>query len=515
MQYNILVGGAAGEGSKKAGHLVAKLMSNYGYRTFIHEDYQSLVKGGHNFSYICVSPEKIDAVNEKLDVILALNKDTVDRHEEKLKEEGVLIYNSDTEDLDRGVSVSLNNVVEKAEGTPIMKNTALIAFFAKTMGMSWEKTEEVLRREMPIETETNIRVAKEAFSRAEKIIEIEDIGGSPLPIISGNEAVALGAIAAGMSDFFAYPMTPSTGILHFLSNVDGVTATQMESELAVVSAALGSAYSGRRTMVGTSGGGFALMTESVSFAAQAELPLVIALSQRMGPGTGVPTYTSQGDLLFALYSGHGDLTRFVVAPGDADEAFELSAKAMNISWKYKLPAIILLDKELSENSYSFKKKEVENIVGENIPKKVTGYEHNADGISTELKEEVEKMQNKKEEKYQKMTEELSSYPGVKTYGEGEDIVLFWGSNKGVVLQATKDFNVKVVQIVVFQPFPKEMLLQVLGGANRIISVENNMQGQASSLVENSGISIDEKILKYDGRPFTVENLRERIKKSLQ
>ena len=510
--YNILVGGAAGEGSKKAGLVIAKLMSFYGYKVFIHEDYQSLIKGGHNFSLIRATKEGKNAIEEKVDILLALNKDTIERHRGRVKEGGVVIYDSETTE-DEGIGIDLGKIVEEAGGIAIMKNTALVASFAKIVGMSWEKTEEVLRKELPIETEKNLEVAKVAYDKSEEKLKVEEVEGENLPIISGNEAVGLGAVKAGMTDYYAYPMTPSTGILHLLSTIDGIVTFQAESELSAASAVIGAAYAGRKAMTGTSGGGFALMTESVSFSAQAEVPFVVALSQRSGPATGVPTYTAQADLLFALFSGHGDLGRFVVAPGDAEEAFQLSAEAMNVAWQYRMPAIILLDKELSENSYSFKQPEVKEGGEITALGKVTGYEHTEDGISTEDPEVVVKMHEKRIEKSKRLLQNLKN--PVKVYGEGENVLLVWGSNKGVAVEVAEMLGLRVVQLLVFQPFPEDSLKSALQGAKKVISVETNATGQGAFIMRAHGIEIDEEILKYDARPFTVDLLKERVKKAIQ
>ncbi len=512
--YNILVGGAAGEGSKKAGLVVAQLMSFHGYKVFIHEDYQSLIKGGHNFSLVRATEDGKRAVKEEVDVLLALNEDTIERHKDRLKEDSVILYDSESAE-GRGVGVPLGEIVEEAKGIPIMKNTALVASFAKVVGMSWEKTEEVLKRELPIETEKNLEVAKVAYDKTEEVLKIEDLNKEHLPIISGSEAVALGALRAGMSDYYAYPMTPSTGILHFLSTIDGVATFQPESELSTASAAIGAAYAGRKTMVGTSGGGFALMTESVSLSAQAETPLVVALSQRAGPATGVPTYTAQADLLFTLFSGHGDMTRYVVAPGDAEEAYELSAEAMNVAWTYRLPAIILLDKELAENSYSFTEPQVKEEGEVTSLGKVTGYEHTDDGISTEDPQVVQKQQDRRLKKHEDLLQRVENSNPVKSYGEGEDVLLVWGSNKGIALEVAEELGLRVVQLLVFQPFPKESLKKALEGARKVISMENNSTGQGAFIMRAHGARIDEEILKYDARPFTVNDLKERVKKAIQ
>lgn len=544
----IIVGGAAGEGSKKAGLLIAKLFNNYGYKIFIHEDYQSVIKGGHNFSYISATTEEHNTTREKVDVVLALNKDTISRHMSSIKEGGLLLYDGDVveegikerEDIKK-ISISLNNIIREAEGIPLMKNTAIVSFFAKTVGMDFSCLEEVLRREIKTEVEKNIKVANIAYyNNGEELQKTEKIERESLPLLSGNEAVALGAVDAGLECYFAYPMTPSTSILGLLSTVDGIKTFQPESEIAVINAAVGAAYAGRRTMVGTSGGGYALMTEGVSLAAQSETPVLIAMSQRMGPATGVPTYQGQGDLLFVLGSGHGDMMRFVVAPGDAEEAYFWSGKALNTAWKYQVPAIILLDKELSENRYeleikqkvvkeeallSEKKENYMRYEGEDISPllfpgesgvvvKGTGYEHTKQGIATENAEEIKEMQDKRIRKYNKLQKEVEQMDGVKCYKEGDVAVVFWGSTKGSVMEATKDMDLKIIQPIILQPFPVESFKKEMNGIRKLICVETNSSGQLASVLKGQGINVDALILKYDGRPFTAEELKEEILKKL-
>ena len=545
--FQIVVGGAAGEGSKKAGLIIGKLFNSYGFRVFIHEDYHSLVRGGHNFSQISISSkDKVEAKKDRIDFLLALNEDTINKHKDRLNEGGLLIYDPSVTDIDltqengfEVMAVPTKEIVDEAEGTPLMKNTALIAALSKMMGMELERVKRVLEKALNKETEKNLRVAEVAFSKIEAKRETVDTGNAPLPLISGNKAVALGALKAGLECCISYPMTPATGVFSFLTGVEGVRTSQPENEIAVISMALGSSYAGRRTILSTSGGGFALMTESLSFAAQSETPLLIVLSQRMGPATGVPTYEAQGDLLFALNAGHGDMERFVVAPGDVDEAYYWGGKALNIAWRYQMPSILLLDKELSENTYGIEGRyeiDKEDIVegvdnesyrrysGEDISPilypggsakvKATGYEHTEDGISTETPEEVVKMVNKRIRKGERLREELDILETVKVYGEGSVAVVFWGSTKGALMEASKGMNVKLIQPLVLQPFPERKMKEALEGAEKVICVELNSGGQLAQVMRAHGIDVDEKILKYDARPFTVEYLSERLQEKV-
>ncbi len=517
----IIVAGAAGQGSKKAGNMIGKILNSYGYRVFVHEDYESVIQGGHNFSQVCASEEEMNAIREKADFLLALNDEAVEKHKHRLKEGGTLIHDSGiNEELLWSEEINileapLDEIIKEAGGIDLMKNTALVSFFLKAAGMDLEEMDPVLRKELPVKTEENMEVARVAFEKGEERVRIEKGGNDPLPLLPGNAATALGAIDAGLENYFAYPMTPSTGILNFLSGTEGVRSVQPENEIAVASMALGASYAGKRTMTGTSGGGFALMTESVSFSAQAEVPFCVALSQRMGPATGVPTYEAQADLLFALNAGHGDMMRFVVAPGDADEAYYLSGKALNVAWKYRLPSIILLDKEVSENTYGLKREyEVTKEEAQEGPAKVSGYEHDEKGVATEDMGAIKEGHERRLRKYEELRKEVNEMDPVKVSGEGEVAVVFWGSSKGAVLKATEEEEVKLVQPLILQPFPEGRMKDALKGVKKVICVELNATGQLSQILRYYGIETHEKVLKYDGRPFTVEELREKLRELL-
>ena len=364
--FSILIGGAAGQGSRKAGLIVAKIFNSLGYGILIYDDYQSLIRGGHSFSLIRVSEKESLSHSRSIDFLLALDQRTIEEHEGDLNKEGVIVFNKDRIKNSKGTGIAIEAIVKECGGIPIMANIALIGGFAKITGIEWEVLEQVLRKEIGREIEKNLEIAQKAFDNAQSIIEIKKLKNNPRPLLTGNEAVAFGGVKAGLEIYYAYPMTPATGILHYLAehNQDlNVCVSQLENEIAIINAAIGSAYAGKRSMVGTSGGGFALMTEALSLAVQAETPVVIVESQRPGPASGVPTYQAQGDLLFSLFAGHGDIVKFVVAPGDANEAFYWTARAMNLAWKYQTPVIVLIDKELSESTYSFNEEEIKKEEG--------------------------------------------------------------------------------------------------------------------------------------------------------
>ena len=545
--YSVLIGGQAGEGSRVAGLLIAKLLNNLGYRIFIYEDYQSLIRGGHNFSKIRASDKTILSQRKGIDFLLALNKNTLLKHRNDLDKRGIVIYNSDKMS-EKGIGVPIERITQEEGGIPIMKNVALLGGFAKVIGVDWEIAKEVFEKELTKKTELNLKIAKRAYEETKNSLKIEKLNQEPLSLLTGNEAIALGAVKAGLSLYFAYPMTPASSILHYLASHQeefGIAVSHPENEIAVINMALGAAYTGARTMVGTSGGGFALMTEALSMAAQSETPILIVESQRTAPSTGVPTYTGQGDLFFVMGAGHGDFLRFVIAPGDAEESFYWSGKALNLAWKYQTPAILLVDKEVSESTFSVnkdieKKVKIEKISltknwengykrykdakegisplalpgQKNIISKATSYEHDEFGISTEEEREIGKMQEKRLRKFKKMTEEVEKLEAVKVYGkkDSKKAIVVWGSTKGPALEVAEKLGIKMIQPLFFQPFPEKQMKKAIKGLKKLISIETNSLGQMEKVLRCYGIKPDNRILKYTGRPFLPEEIEEKLKK---
>ena len=536
--FSILVGGAAGQGSRKAGLIIAKIFSNLGYKIFIYDDYQSLIRGGHSFSLIRVSEKEYNCSKKKIDILLALDERTIQEHASDLNEDGIIIFNQDKIKDASGIGIAIETIVKELGGIPIMANTALIAGFAKVVGFDFESLKKVLEHEIAKGLEKNLEVAKKAYDSVDEKIKIEDIG-NPLPLLTGNEALSLGAVAAGLEIYIAYPMTPATGIMNYLAELKdcNVLTAQLENEIAVINAAIGAAFTGKRAMVGTSGGGFALMTEAISLAAMSEVPIVVVNSQRPGPATGVPTYGGQGDLLFTLNSGHGDIVRFVIAPGDANESFVWGARAMNLAWKYQTPVILLIEKDLSESTFSFNlvsvKKE-EALLGENNQEykrykitengisplcfpggeaivKATSYEHDENGIATEDEGTIKEMQDKRLRKFQSMEKEVENMEAVNVYGNSDTAVICFGVLKGIVKSVSEKLGYKMIQPIVLEPFPVKQMLEALKGVKKVVCVESNALGQLSQVLSQNGIKVDKKVLKYDGRPFNEEGLEDQLK----
>jgi len=547
-ELSILIGGKAGDGIRQAGHTLARLLNRIGYRIFFYDDYPSLIRGGHNFSIIRASKKKIEAHKEKVDLIVALNQDAVEKHKHRLNSGGMILYDSKKVEA-QGVGVDFMGIVKELEGSPIMRNTAALGALAKVLNIEWPVLESVMMDTIEKEVDLNIKIARSAYNRVEKAwLSVPKLNQKMLPLISGNEAIALGAVQAGLNMYIAYPMTPASAILHYLAEHEddlGVVTIHPESEIGVALMALGAAYAGAKTMVGTSGGGFALMTEALSLSGQGEFPIVFVMVQRPGPSTGVPTYTMQGDLSFVINSGHGEFLKVVLAPGNVEEAFYLTGLAMNLAWKFQIPCFVLSDKHLSESIFSFeadpdKVKPEDPLLwdGQGEYKryldtqngisplafpgnsaaivKVTSYEHDEYGITTEESEQIARMQQKRLRKKKTMEDELARYEQVKVYGDPESktVLLCWGSTKGACIEVAEELGLKVVQPLVLEPLPINSLKKVLSDADKIIDVEVNATGQLAKLLSAHGICIDDMILRFDGRPFTVDFLLEKVKEVL-
>jgi 2-oxoglutarate ferredoxin oxidoreductase subunit alpha len=542
--YSVLVGGQAGDGIRQVGSLVARLLSSLGYRIYFWDDYPSLIRGGHNFSLIRACEGNIQAYKETVDVLVALNEETVKRHKWRLSPGGMLIFDTDVFQSE-GCGLKLTSMVKDAGGKPVMRNVAALGAIARSLGIEWATLEGVIKTAVRKEPELNLKIAKVSYDAAcVPEFKVGRLSAKSLPLIQGNEAIALGAARAGLKLYIAYPMTPSSSILHFLAQHEeelGLVTFHPENEIAAVITAIGGAYAGVRTMVGSSGGGFALMTEGVSLCGQSETPVVFVVSQRPGPSTGVPTYTMQGDLFFVLNAGHGEFLRLLVAPGDPDQAFLLTGLAMNMAWKYQIPTFVISDKNLSESTYSFEAKgdEVTMEAGplwdgqgeykrylkatggisplafpgtKGAVVKGTSYEHDEYGITTEEPDAIAAMHDKRLGKREALLNDIESMEAVKVYGneKAETALVAWGSTKGACVEVGENIGLRVVQPLVLEPFPADSVRKALEGVKKLVGVEANATGQLARLMACYDIKIDDIILKFDGRPFSVDELQKRV-----
>ena len=549
---SILIGGKAGFGIDRAGLVIANILNQMGYRIYIYRDYPSLIRGGHTFSVIRASDRKIASHKKRIDILLALNQDAFDFHKEKLTNGAIVIYDSDSVHIEnlpsssKSAAIPIAKILKEDNALEIMRNSCIIGALCKAAGISWDILDKEFRKDFQKELDLNLKIARRGYDAASELYKIALIDQKKLPILSGNDATGLGLLKGGLKAYIAYPMTPTSPILNYLANLANdfpVKVIHPESEISVMLMATGFAYCGEKVAVGTSGGGFCLMTEGLSFSAMAELPVVVILGQRPGPSTGLPTYSCQTELHFALNAGQGEFLRLIVAPGDAEEAYYLSQVALNISWKYQIPSIILTDKNLGEGNYSFdiglipdireeqpvlwdrrtpykRYLDTENGVSplafapekDNVIK-VNSYEHNESGLTIEDPGVTIKMQDKRLRKEKYLVEELAGYETVKIYGnkKSDIAILCWGSNKGVCIEVAEKLNLKVVQPLFLSPFPVLQLEAAIKGVKKLIAVESNATAQLVKLINQYGLGVDEMILKYDGRPFSVEELEEKLR----
>ena len=545
----IMSGGAAGDGVRAMGINFTKFVVRSGFESFSSADYPSLIRGGHNFSRISFSDEKVFNDYSVIDILVAFNKETLQLHKDELKEGGLILADSFSEEElssfgSRAIVLPMDEIAKELGAPPIASSSVALGALCFILDLSMEKLEELLLEVFKNKkSEVNVALAKRGFEYMQEQGTKYERNFEPTQdnqeTLNASDTFSLGMVKAELDFFIAYPMTPATPILHFLAAHQkemGLKVIHPESELSVINMALGVAYAGKRVAIGTAGGGFALMHETFSFSGMGELPLLVAVVMRQAPASGVPTYTSQADLLFTVFAGHGEFTKIVILPGDAEEAYLAGVHGLNLAWKYQIPVIVLTDKHVAESFISGRLDEdsVGMLSGKiaentdenykryqftddgispmafpgtpNVKTKVTSYEHDEEGISIEDAEMTIRMQDKRFLKNKEIEKEFSQLETVKIYGdtESKNVIVFWGSTKGAVLEAAKylDKPVKLMQIVWAIPMNADVVKKHLEDAEIIIDVEGNHDAQMAQLIrKNTGIEIKDKVLQYDARPF--------------
>jgi 2-oxoglutarate ferredoxin oxidoreductase subunit alpha len=543
----VIVGGEAGHGVKKGGNVISTMMNEMGRYVFEMDDYQSLIRGGHNFSVVSSSTSPVYSHHMSADIIVCLDKRSVDLHKDRLKDGGSLVYNADTVTLDSGTGLPMETWIKDNKGIPLMAGTIGVSAVSSLCGVEFSFLERMFKASYTRGLEANVEMARLTYERMkedEGKFELSTAETPPGHLLAGNEAIALGAVAAGLDVYIAYPMTPSSTILHFLAAQAeklGIAVVHPENEIAVINMALGAAFTGARTAVGSSGGGFALMHEAFSLAGMSETPLMVVLASRPGPSTGVPTYTAQGDLDFALNVGHGEFPRIVISPSGTNQAFEKAAELLNLVWKFQVPGILLTEKHMGESSMttnidpqSVKVEEpflydgpleqygrYENTSSGTSPLlfpptsgaviKAGSYEHDKMGITTEEAEKIAEMHEKRFRKEKAIIEEMRDLLTITTHGEGSRSLVTYGSTTLSALEAVKNMaDVKVVQVVYLRPFPDRALREALSDSEVIVA-ELSVSGQFENLLRSKGFGVSSHIRQYNGRSFDPPELAARIR----
>ena len=505
MRWDIVFGGKAGQGPNILTEVVSEGLIKKGFYVFYSRDYQSLIRGGHNFNILSFSDGPLYSNSSKIDILVCLDVNTLEIHKKDMKKKGIILKGEE-------------------------ENMFFAGAVYKILGIDLKILEDELRKIKNYEE--NIKHARKGYEKEKRKLKLPEIKESiqNLSFMNGSQAISFGAVASGLDYYYAYPMTPATPVLTELSQMQleknmKHKTVELENEIAVMIAGLGSSITGKKVMVGTSGGGFDLMTEGLSMAGQAEIPIVIYLSSRPGPGTGLATYTSQGELNLALYSGHGEFSRVVLAPGDPKESTELINQAFYFSQKYKVPSLVLTDKHLAEAKYLLEKSQkilpVENSIIR--MERYNSYEHdeNEKSVATEEKKVIKKNFERRMKKQEEINKEAENFEMFKIYGKqnSKNIIIGWGSTKGAILDAISEgkIDTKFIQILYMDPFSRK-IKPILEEAKNIIIVENNSTSQLASLItQKTGIILNDKnkILRYDGRPFFSDELAKEIKERLR
>lgn len=546
-KFTIAVGGKAGEGIKKAGHEIASYQNSLGRFFFQLDDYQSLIKGGHNFSVVSSDIEPIFASYENYDLIIAYDKLSYDKHSPLVNDNGLIFYNSNELQDAKGYGFPLTNWVKEIYGPHGSPSIAAFVIFLALSGLDLNDVCMLVNSAYKRDSELNIAFTERVYFAMSTLslptLSLEH-STKELSFITGNQAIALGAYSAGLDFYFGYPMTPASSLMHYLAQHQAewhVQTVHTENELAAINMAIGATFAGAKAGCGSSGGGFALMQEAFSLAGMVESPLFCVLSSRPGPATGVSTYTAQSDLYMALYQGHGEFPRIVASPDTMENAFSLSAQLLDLAWKFQTPVILLTEKHLSESQMSVEALPdtelwAEAILSQSIDKdynrytitdsgvsplkfppidgvvKWNSHEHKESGNRTDSAASMVAMIDKRNRKEDSIIEALKATKTVDVYGDNGPYVFAYGSTTLMIREAVRCANLSIRLIVplFLEPFPLWELESYRG--EKAIVVEMSSTGQFSKfLCEKLQLNVLHTIKKYDGRPFDPIDLANRLR----
>jgi 2-oxoglutarate/2-oxoacid ferredoxin oxidoreductase subunit alpha len=555
LKYNILVGGSAGQGMDTISDFLEKFFKSKGLYVFSNKDYMSRVRGGNNFTQIRFGDEQSFSHYPYLDLIVALDVNTVEFHQNRLDQHGIIITDESIKHQDKRV-VSLP-LLKLAKELGLNRVFGMIAagVVIKYFGLPLDGIDNLLSSKFSDEVR---KINLEAVHKGYSLIESKhNIKGGNLTngiLINGNTAIALGAIAGGLSFYSAYPMTPATSIMTYLSKKQleaGIVVEQVEDEIAAINMAIGASYAGARAMTGSSGGGFSLMVEALGLAGITETPLVVVDSQRPGPATGLPTRTEQSDLSFLLTASHGEFPRMVICVRNAEDAFYQTFRALNIAEKYQTVVLILTDQYLADSMVTIPKYNLDEL---KIERHIAGaedidageeyrrYKITESGISpriipgkidnqiilvdsdehTEYSHITEsaKVRNEQMEKRMRKLELMKNdvlEPEYFGSEKPEVLLVGWGSTYGALKEAVEimnreGFNIGALSFGDLYPLPQKLFNKYSRGAKLVVNVEQNYTGQLGKLItQETGVIMDKSILKYDGRQMDALEICDKLK----
>ncbi|HOW43244.1 MAG TPA: 2-oxoacid:acceptor oxidoreductase subunit alpha [Candidatus Omnitrophota bacterium] len=564
-ELSIRICGEAGQGTQTIGQVLSLMCQNAHLRLFAHQDFMSRIRGGNNFFQIRISSRPVYAARSRCEIIVCLDKASPALHASALAADGLLIADQKKfgpvnlpETVPGAIlDAPLYDLAMEKGGKDIFVNAVACGMIAGIMELDVSCVEKALRGtfsdKSPEIVDINIACARSGYEfagreRRNGLYSVEPGDTRERSVVSGSEAVALGAIRAGCKFYSAYPMSPSTGVMNEIAaraKEFDIIVEQAEDEIAAVNMVIGASFAGVRSMTSTSGGGFCLMVEGLSLAGMTETPLVILDAQRPGPATGFPTRTEQADLDFILAAGHGEFGRVIYTPGTVEELYSLTARAFNTAEKFQVPVIIMSDQLLADSVRDIAPldpgvKIERGLISREASKKVAGYkryaltengvspravpswvadpvyadsdEHNEEGHITEDALMRVRMVEKRYHKRMRLLSQEAVKPVSENIAGAHVILIGCGSVYGVMKEAAHAGGsgrerVGFIHLPQVWPFPAQEMAYLLNDARRIVTVENNAGAQLAKLLRReTGIKVSDSILKYDGRPFTVDEL---------
>ncbi len=567
--FAMAIGGEAGQGIATPGDILARVFVRRGLHLYTYNAYQSIIRGGHIFLTMRVGEEEVLTHGDKLDLLLCLNQDTADRHVGLMGPGSSIVFNGDrikVNDAQEGVQICALPISHLTGGSRnrLIQNTVAVGSIMYMLGIDFQTLEDSLnlrfQRHGQAVVDENVKFARAGYDYAIENFAPYDppapIGEKPLAVWAGNDAVAMGGAAAGVKFYAAYPMSPSTGVLHWMAayaRTLGIMVRQVEDEIGVANMTIGAAHTGCRAMCATSGGGFALMTEAIGSAGMMEIPVVFIDVMRAGPSTGVPTKSEQGDLWQVLGASQGDFERFIVAPKDALDAFNSMPEIFNLVDKGQCPGIVISDLVIGEGRFSVDPDALNmqpvidrgEIITEHSasngykrylntesgisPRALPGLEGYAHVVATDEHDEDSilisdefthphkrrMMVEKRARKFQLLSK-LVPTPELEGPEDADVTIVGWGSTYGVIKEAIPQLAERGVTanhlpIKWIVPLMGDEIVEILSKSKKTIMVENNYSGQFHRYLRSeTGFSVDGHVRKYDGEPFMPHHVTESI-----
>ncbi len=562
----VRIGGEGGEGVMSAGEILTYSAARSAYRVFTFRTFPAEIKGGLAMYQFRVSPSDIYSMGDKLHILMAFNQEAFDNYSSALAEDGVLFYDpaecKPSDDFTRKKYEVPLKELAMASGTHLAKNMVATGFLSAVLGIPTDESEKQIvdkfKRKGEKLLQQNLNAFRSGVEYAQRYLDElkrfrlgKPEGKDRRVILSGNQAIGFGAIAAGCKVAVGYPITPASPILEFLARhlpKFGGKVIQNEDEISALATCVGASYAGAKVLTPTSGPGLALMTELITYASMAELPVVIVDVQRAGPSTGMPSKTEQTDLYHVVLGGPGEAPRIVVAPAHVSDCFYQTVRAFNLAEEYQMPVIILSDQVLAYQTEAIPKPNLESIEIVNrlepdyenqnsyLRYKITetglapiavpghpgfeyiapGLEHNERGAPNYTPKVHTEMQKKRFRKLEVLAEKLENENNDYYEVKGAKILIVaWGSTYGAIREAIKKAEMDGIKVShyhprILNPLPKRKVKNIIESYDIVIVVEQNYNGQFANILRTFVDYNPIKLNNYGGIPFTSEEIYNKI-----